>query len=123
MRTVYGNLLHTTSIRDCFDVHSNKILAEAATRPPIAAGLLRELRALCELEFIICATWLLIRWIDRIRLRNKYHAFPSLSTLEHATEISGIDSFRVASLPEFELGSGGSAGEHVAVLRNFFHLL
>ena len=42
------------------------IFAEAATRPFTAAGLLRCLRGLRGLGFIICTTCFLI-WIDRIR--------------------------------------------------------
>lgn len=45
------------------------VLAEAVTRPLAAAGLLRYLRTLRELGFIVCATWFLLRWIDRIRAR------------------------------------------------------
>ncbi len=45
------------------------LLAEAVTRPLAAAGLLRYLRTVRELGFIVCATWFLIRWIDRIRSR------------------------------------------------------
>lgn len=45
------------------------VIAETVTRPLAAAGLLRYLRTLRELGFIVCATWFLLRWIDRIRTR------------------------------------------------------
>jgi MscS family membrane protein len=44
-------------------------LAEAVSRPLAAAGLVRYIRTLRELGVIIAATWFLLRWIDRIRLR------------------------------------------------------
>lgn len=44
-------------------------LAESVSRPLAAAGLVRYIRTLRELGVIIAATWFLLRWIDRIRLR------------------------------------------------------
>lgn len=44
-------------------------LAEAVSRPLAAAGLVRYIRTLRELGVIVGATWFLLRWIDRIRLR------------------------------------------------------
>ena len=57
------------------------------------------------------------------QMQDKWKTFYYVCTLSHGTMVSGIESDRVAKIPEFELVSGRKAGKLVAVSRPFFRLL
>ena len=110
------------------------LLAEAVTRPLAAAGLLRYLRALRELGFIVCATWFLIRWIDRIRSRFAEDSRIDKAQVDATSRIATVATTAVSVLVSLDtvginvqtvLAFGGIGGVAIGfagreIISNFF---
>lgn len=110
------------------------LIAEAVSRPLAAEGLLRYLRTLRELGFIVCAAWFLLRWIERIRIRYNGDKRADKAQIDATSRIATVATAVVTVLVSLDtvginvqtvLAFGGVGGVAIGfagreIISNFF---